>query len=282
MAYVTAPTRASGDVITAGIWNQDVRDNVRFLKGTDGLVTLEDSVQSDANDTDSLGTGTAAWRAIYAIRYMSLGRSARIGWEGSLNTSQVIIGTGSGSGGKVVLDGFGQLLLQAGTVSNTEWALIGQADSVAGAFSPTWPIAKHPSFQIPFGRVGTDENFEAFLGFRVSTGTSGSGTIVPGASENHAGIYYNGTNWRARIGDGTVLSTGTASTLATGTWHNGMVMIRSTSRIDVVVDGTTLGTFTGSLPSGGVAWQCIIVPLNTSATSTKRLTIGEIFIQQNP
>lgn len=49
-SWVTPPTRATGDVITAAIWNQDVRDNPRFLKGLDGAVQFSDGLDVQANE----------------------------------------------------------------------------------------------------------------------------------------------------------------------------------------------------------------------------------------
>lgn len=44
MAYTTVPTIVSGDPITAAWGNTYIRDNFRYLKGTDGAITLDDAL----------------------------------------------------------------------------------------------------------------------------------------------------------------------------------------------------------------------------------------------
>lgn len=49
-SWVVETTRATGDVITAAIWNQAVKDNPRFLKGLDGAVQFSDGLDVQANE----------------------------------------------------------------------------------------------------------------------------------------------------------------------------------------------------------------------------------------
>lgn len=49
MAWTTPPTRANGDVVTAGIWNQDIKDNSVYLKGLSTHVSGGYVTRSGAN-----------------------------------------------------------------------------------------------------------------------------------------------------------------------------------------------------------------------------------------
>lgn len=48
MAWVSPPIRYTGDLITAAIWNQDIRANARYLKGMDGAVDIENIIAMTA------------------------------------------------------------------------------------------------------------------------------------------------------------------------------------------------------------------------------------------
>ena len=54
MAWTSPVTRVTGEIVTAASWNVDVRDNLRALKGMDGLVTIQDGITMS-------GTGTASY-----------------------------------------------------------------------------------------------------------------------------------------------------------------------------------------------------------------------------
>tara|TARA_Y100000310_G_scaffold233219_1_gene236075 strand:+ start:2354 stop:3271 length:918 start_codon:yes stop_codon:yes gene_type:complete len=52
MAFSTPRTWVAGEVVTAAIMNQDVRDNIRFLRGLDGVVTTDSGLIIDNTDGD--------------------------------------------------------------------------------------------------------------------------------------------------------------------------------------------------------------------------------------
>lgn len=47
MSWTTPTTRATGDVITAANWNTDLVNNLKYLHGDAGTVTINDSVISE-------------------------------------------------------------------------------------------------------------------------------------------------------------------------------------------------------------------------------------------
>ncbi len=49
MAWTVPTVRATGELITASIWNTDLTDNLKYLKGLSGGVALENDL--------TLGTG---------------------------------------------------------------------------------------------------------------------------------------------------------------------------------------------------------------------------------
>ena len=54
MAYSTPYTFVAGELIDASILNAYLRDNMKFLKGTDGVVTIDNSLIVGALSTDGV------------------------------------------------------------------------------------------------------------------------------------------------------------------------------------------------------------------------------------
>lgn len=95
MAWSTPAVRATGDLITAAIWNQDVKDNTRYLKGLDGKVTIQNAMewQQGANiaSTGSMTVGTdgnlfhiTGTTTITAFSTMTAGHMIMLVFDGAL------------------------------------------------------------------------------------------------------------------------------------------------------------------------------------------------------
>lgn len=63
MSWVTPTSRATSFLVTAAVWNQDVVDNVKYLKGQAGTVVLEDYLQIN-QDSRALLLGATPWARI--------------------------------------------------------------------------------------------------------------------------------------------------------------------------------------------------------------------------
>ena len=79
MAWTTPPVRATGDLITAAIWNQDVKDNTRYLKGLDGSITLENNLLFTDALYDIGASGATRPRSLYLSASITVGTTATIG-----------------------------------------------------------------------------------------------------------------------------------------------------------------------------------------------------------
>lgn len=60
MAWEDPVIRETGDLITAAIWNQDVVDNIQWLKDTANAVAILEELQSSGSDGGAFNSG--AWR----------------------------------------------------------------------------------------------------------------------------------------------------------------------------------------------------------------------------
>lgn len=88
MSWVTPSTRATGEMITAAIWNQDVVANPKYLKGQSGPVSLEDAIGAAVQLVTGPGT-IAASRSIVSVA--TAGGASTITLPTSWVTSGVLV-----------------------------------------------------------------------------------------------------------------------------------------------------------------------------------------------
>jgi hypothetical protein len=85
MAYLTPDTAAANDLITAALWNKNVRDNVVALKAPPS-----DQWNGEIND----GTSSATWAAIdgtnLSLTITTTGGDVRVGFVGFATNSNAI------------------------------------------------------------------------------------------------------------------------------------------------------------------------------------------------
>ncbi len=96
MSWVAPRTYVTGEVITASILNQHIRDNLRYLKGLEGDVTFDDDIDIGANKLKLtsmfLDEGTTAW--------LDLRNIADSDWKSlRLGSLQFFIGLAAGANG---------------------------------------------------------------------------------------------------------------------------------------------------------------------------------------
>jgi hypothetical protein len=87
MAYVTPITWHDGDTVTAAQFNEQIRDNMSYLRGTSGTFT------PTYYGSTTAGTTTYTFqRGTYRTEGDILFFSARISWTGATGTGSAVVG----------------------------------------------------------------------------------------------------------------------------------------------------------------------------------------------
>lgn len=282
MAWTAPTTRATGELITSSIWNTDLADNLRYLKGTPGQIVLENGIVSDTDNLDDVGTAAKIWKSGYfgqlwggRFKATPSRRELRVIHETPLlATWQVAYATG-GAGADALAGGSGQLVLSA---NNNQ---IGQAHfyqkvEINNAKDNVWAVAKKPYYRIEFSLDNNDANIMAFMGLRAIPGLA----IPLPAAEIYAGIRWNGTNWHATAGNG-VADVTTILTVAAGSRHVFEVWIDPGVKVEFWLDGVRVATNTTYLPSGNLEWDMVIVGSLGGAGVIRYLTLGQWIVQED-
>ena len=298
MAWVTPSNRATGDLVTAAIWNQDVVANPAYLKGQAGVIVKENSIAPTLDNTFDIGNSfTARWRDMYAMRIWQFGfggpprRRITIPWEDDNDTNYQATAA-TGAGGAVQMGGPGQTVL---TVSedalNKAGYLIGGANNGAATF--TWLASKklyyrveihNDSYGTTAGSIQWWVGFRSFLNATAGTGTA-TGTIMPTSTEDCAVVRLNTGSLELFVSNGS--AAGATSTvdlsawLASGTRHIVELFMPNATRVEARIDNTLAGTTTLNAPTGSLAPVIMFRSTVNGTANVRKMTIGEWIIEQD-
>lgn len=287
MSWATPRDWTTGELVTKVIMDGHVRDLFAYLKGTSGAISYEDSLVSDTDKTDDLGTPAIRWRNIHGMRYRRHARRVVINWEvADLNASSQPdnqVSYREATGGEVRRAGSGQIGLKvdrdsagslAGVEQETELTPGGWAAATLGN---EWTVTKNPDFSFVIGLLAAlPSDVDVFIGFRATPSNA-----IPINTEIHAGLFWDGTNWFFTNSGGAGSST-SSSTFALGAgWHVVDVYIRSAVAVDYVVDGT-LYTVTATLPTGTMDWAYLLLADGGGPAADAILTVGGAELQEEP
>ena len=289
MGWTNPTTRSTGYLVTAANWNTDLVDNLDFLKGRAGIVTLEAGLKSDTDVTDNLGTASVRWNAlfagsVYANRYRAGPeiRELRLPWTdrtytisgGALTETQAAAAV---SGGSIKGGGSGQVVL-AVTPDASQHAHLFQETEQNNAADNAWSVANNPYMRFELSLDNNDANIDIFIGLRQTPGTA----VPAGSSEKYVGIRWDGTNWREVHSDGTAEGTSTNVTIAAGARAVIELWVDSATAVEVWKDGTLIARSTDRLPTGDLEWDVILTSDGGGGATARRLTLGEIIVQEEP
>lgn len=282
MAWTAPTTRATGELITSSIWNTDLADNLRYLKGTPGQVVLEDGIVSDTDNLDGIGTGAKIWKSGYfgqlwggRFKATPSRRELRVIHETPLAaTWQVAYATG-GAGANALRGGSGQLVLSANN-NNLGQAHFYQEVEINNSLNNVWQVTKNPYFRCEFSLDVNDANIQTFMGLRATPSLA----IPLPAAEIYAGIRWNGTLWHAAAGNG-VADVTTILTVAAGSRHVFEVWIDPGVKVEFWLDGVRVATNSTYLPSGNLEWDLNITGSPGGAGNVRYLTLGQWIVQED-
>jgi hypothetical protein len=283
MAWTTPTQRNTGDLITASIWNTDLKDNLRYLKGKDGQVTLEDDLIPNSASL-TLGQGANPWGsghfyAAYAGPRYSLHKSLRevvLNWEddASSNYQMTIVNNGSGSEAN---GGSGQMRLQvdddlAGDASY--YNMVEQNNALDTSFN----VARNPYMRAEFAVNNSDPVVQMFLGLRRTPGVA---LPVP-TTEVCAGLNWNGAFWGFINGNGSGAQDSSGSQTVAANTRYVIEIFVTAAYVEYWKDGVLMKTSTTGLPTGDLEWQFLIRSAAGGGAGDKsRLTIGKLIVQED-
>jgi len=280
------PTQRNyGDLITSSIWNTDLRDALRYLKGMDGQVTLEDDL---IPNTAALTIGESAnpWGQghfydLYAGPRYAVHKNIRevtIDWMTDDIGAQI-----DGDGGPLVgsgtIDFSGhQAVLQINDDVVGSYYYICQKAASTGGKATTWNPSRYPYGRFEFSLDGTKDLQEVYIGFRQTP----SSTNPSGATENLALLYMSSSSWGTEVSAGSGGATSGESAPADDTRHVLEIYINGASSVEFWLDGSLIHTHSSNLPTGELYWFAQFYSDGSgSGGADSYLTIGRIILQEN-
>ena len=297
MAWLTPSNRATGDLITAAIWNQDVVANPAYLKGQAGVVLFENSIAPTADTTFDVGNSfTARWNNIYSMHHWAFGhgglfrRQNNMNWDmGSLGT--VKVGTFSGNGASVKNAGANQIVIYCDETNGVVNAagIYEDIDNLNGGATVNIIMNKKPYIRNEFhmASFGVAGTIQFWMGMRDIA--SASNTSMPTSSENVAIFRLNTGSVEVFVANG---GTATATTtvdvsawLTTGTRHALEIFQPNATRIEFAIDGTVRATATANIPGSGATLLAVNAVKATIANigggTVRTITLGKWVVEQD-
>lgn len=270
------------DIPTQTMILQQILDNLRHLRGQDGVTDLEGDQNPLTDNTRDLGSVLKWWaeiygRNIYAGRYKASPniREMRITWEDpaignyQLTRAQTGAGTSSSPGGT------GQWVLKVDNDSISDERFDQQVEQ-NNALDNSWNTGKKPYLRIEFSLNVNDSRTRVFLGFRATPGTA-----LPIATEVHAGLVWNGTNWFGACANGVAISQTANLTVAAGSRHVIEVRVISATDVEFTLDGSVKPLLTSNVPTGSMEFSFLLDnPTGGGAANDSLLTLGELILQE--
>lgn len=286
MAWVTPTTRATGYLVTAATWNQDVVNNPAYLKGQAGNIQLENNQEPLTDNVYRSGARSLRWLSAHAQVFRGLAvEERRISWDDPAVGvgPNGVFDTATGAGTGFLAGGSGQKVLQ---VSDNQVGTrrVELTAAINNGLAIVWEPAKNPYLRIGFnmaaGLFGRT-NLKWFIGLRATP----SGTALPVAAEHHMGLRFDGSQ-AANNRFAFVRSDGTLGTSlfndAVITGGSQAVEMEMVSAMDIQfrIDGVVIAAPATLLPTTNLQWQLLIISDGTGGGTTSEVTIREIILQK--
>lgn len=282
MAWTTPTQRNTGDLITASIWNTDIKDNLRYLKGMDGQVTIEDDlIPNDATLTIGQSANPFAeghFFDLYAGARYSVHRHVReivLNWDDIAEVNYEIAITKAGTG-DMNQDGTGQVVLQVDDdgVGSVYFEPLTETNGQDVSFN----ASRYPYICILFAINNSDVATDVCMGWRQTPGNA----LPDNAAENFAVFRWNGGSWNFVIGDGG--GDGDASiaqTVTANTRYCVEIYVNGANNVEVWKDGSLIDTLTTGLPTGDLEFSVLLVSDGGGgAGDVTYLTVGQMIMQE--
>jgi len=285
MGWTTPVERAIGTLITKAIWDSDIRNNLRYLKGMDGQIIKEDDL---IPNSDSLKVGESAnpWSEGHFYSLMSGPRMALypaireqvIVWE----TDNVLdisgqIGMIAGGGGNISMGGTGQAVGDIDDNTNGSYSCVYNLGEQNSAFDTSFNVSRYPYARFEIVIDAMDNHLKAFIGFRRTP----SGNFPDGTAEHMAGFVMSANNsWSCDTGNASAATSEGISSPSAAARHVFEIYVNGATNVEFWLDGSLVKTITGTLPTGDLEWTALFFSLGTGGVGTSYMTYGKIVAQE--
>lgn len=283
MAWTTPTVRATGELMTASIWNTDIVDNLAYLKGEAGVdITLEDDVVPSAG-SERIGLASAPWDEghfdkLYAGPRAALHKFIRevtIEWS-DLSVVAYQITEATTGGGAFDDGGFGQSVLKvdndgAGTV------YVKQKAEQSSALDVSFNASRSPYYRQEFAIDRNVADTKIFIGLRQTPGVA----LPLPAAENYAGLIWTGAVWTFQTGDGAGnFDQSGNQTINVDTRYVVEILIISATSVEVYLNGVLIDTLT-DVPTGDMDWSVLLLSDGGGGATDTHLTVGKLLLQED-
>lgn len=265
----------TNDVVTETQIKVQVLDDLRHLRGQDGVTELEGDQNPLTDNARDLGSGVKRWRNLFAMRALLGGRVIRENWSDASvaaftgatakwQAATAGAGMANNDGGhnqhalKVDADAAGNIELNpAIEVTPGGWAI--------GAFNNAVLTAQNPAFSFNCHISNLSAELRMFIGLRATRASAS----IPAVTEIQAGLYYDGATSQCRVSDGVANTDG--ATFVLPLRFNLMIIIKSGSRVEFFVNGVSRGNLTTNLPTGDLEISFTLISVGGGAVGADRV-----------
>jgi hypothetical protein len=279
MAWTTPTIRATGYLVLAADWNTDLVNNLAYLKGQGGQISIEDDI-IPASGSLTIGETANPWNLgvfnqLYARRFAvhQAVRTIILPFEDDFDGNWQV--TVSEAGGAIIDDGgTGQCRLKVDD-NAANGCYIANLIEQNNAKDTSFNASRSPYGRFEFCLDAAKANSNVFIGFRTTPAVS-----IPSALENHFGLDWDGSDWNFSSANGTNNEIEVV-TVTDNVRHVIEILCVSGTQVDCYLDGVLKKTFTSYLPTGDLDWQCMLDSDGAGGATDSILTLGLIILQED-
>lgn len=287
MAWSDEDTQSAGHLVTADEWNA-VINNLKYLKGEDGTVSIEGDIDPSANNSKNLGTYALQWgqgwfNKLYAsngMRTLHRGtvREEVFTWPSLTRADWNIIPAGTADLGNGDFDtgGTGQVVMWV-LNNNVDGIYLGPIAEQNSGKDNSWNASRNPYACFPFNLSENDSDVVLWIGFRQTLGNA----VPSAAAEKYAGLHFDGTTWYCEQADGSSETQESVTAPTANVRHVLEILITGGTNVVYVIDGTIVKTLTGTLPTGDLDWTVMMRSVDTAGADTFYGTVGSLLFQES-
>jgi len=294
MVWTNPTTRAYGYLVTASDWNTDIVDDLNYLKGRAGAVTIEDAmtIQGDITTegdiipdagTEKVGKSTdpfaeGHYSKLFAGPRYSLQRFVReieIDWENDAFGANNVDPTESVANSSIEMGGTGQCVITVDDNASA-YGYIKLLAEQNNALDNSFNASRSPYYRQEFAISQNVANTGIFLGMRQTPGQA----LPNYAAENFFGLVWTGTIWVFQTGDGTSQDVSGTQTINTDTRYVIEFLLLSGTSVECYLNGVLIDTLTVD-PTGDLEWSVLVESDGAGGATQTHLTVGKVILQED-
>ena len=282
MAWTTPTIRATGDLITASIWNTDLVDNLAYMKGEAGVdIALEEDVVPSAG-TERVGLSTNPWNEGHFSKLFAGPRTALhkfireivLNWEDD-SSANYSIQTPTVGSGTFSMGGFGQAVME---VANDAFGTVYVRQIVEqnNALDNSFNAGRSPYFRQEFAIDHNVADTGVFIGFRRTP----SAVLPNYITEHYFGLVWTGAIWQFQAGNASAFDGSGTQTILVNTRYVVEFLLISATSVECYLNGVLIDTLT-VVPTGDLEWSDLLETDGGGGATSTYLTLGKVILQED-